>query len=340
MVSLIAALAVFAVAALAEWLHARRLRRVAYLAFGPDERPRSWTTAVGPLRVIAAAATAWGLMTLYLADPSGPLAVDLSTDPRSIHHLVIALDVSPSMHLIDAGQRGEQTRGDRARDAVRSVLERLDPRRTRVSIVAFYTTARPVVIDTFDPEVTANVLADLPLEHAFSSGKTDLYSSVKAAAELGAAWRDGSATLLLLSDGDTLPTHSMPALPRSFANAVVAGVGNSQRGTYIDGHSSKQDKAALEKLAAQLSGRYFDANVRQLPAEHIAQLVPPLPEFGDDGRNVRMFALVAIGCGSATLALLPLALALAGTGHRPWRLARRTLARPLARETTAVGPGS
>jgi Ca-activated chloride channel family protein len=278
-------------------------------------------------------------MTLYRADPSGPLAFNPSADPRAIHHFVIALDVSPSMHLVDAGPRGEQTRGDRARDAIRSVLERLDPQRTRVSIVAFYTTARPVVIDTFDPEVTANVLADLPLEHAFSAGKTDLYSSVKAAAELGAEWRDGSATLLLLSDGDTLPTHSMPALPRSFANSVVAGVGNSQRGTYIDGHSSKQDKAALEKLAAQLSGRYFDANVRQLPAEHIARLVPPLPEFGDDGRSMRLFALGAVGCGSATLALLPLALAVAGTGPRPWRLARRTVSRRIAREATAVGTG-
>ena len=84
----------------------------------------------------------------------------------------------------------------------------------RVSVVAFYSDARPVVIDTFDPEVVANILDDLPLEYAFKPGKTNLYEGVKTAGEVGKAWPVKSATLLLVSDGDTLPARETPRCRR------------------------------------------------------------------------------------------------------------------------------
>jgi Ca-activated chloride channel family protein len=325
MVSIVVPLIALAIAALAEWLHARRVNRVAHLAFGDAGAARTWTRAAGPLRALAIGATTWGLIILLLAQPTPPGQSD-AVDPRSIHHLVIALDVSPSMHLVDAGPRGEQSRGDRARDAIRSVLDRLDARRTRVSIVAFYTSARPVVIDTFDPEVAANVLADLPLEHAFAAGKTDLYSGVKSAGDLGKAWRERSAVLLVVSDGDTLPTRVMPTLPSAFASSVVLGVGSPQRGSFIVDHSSRQDTQALQQLAARLSGRYHDANLRHLPTELVLQLVPTLPASNDAAYDLRRLALAAVALGSVILAGLPLLLALAGTGHRPWRWARANIA--------------
>src|SRR5206468_745586 len=103
-----------------------------------------------PLRVVAVGAAMWGLLTLL--QTGGESREPAGLGERSTHHVVIALDVSPSMNLVDAGPQGTQSRADRARDALRAVLARLDTRRARVSIVAFYTTARPVVIDTFDPE--------------------------------------------------------------------------------------------------------------------------------------------------------------------------------------------
>lgn len=318
MVSVVVPLVAVAVAAWAEWLHARRLARVDYLAFG-DLGRRRWTRAADPLRVAAAGAVTWGLLTLLLTD-AAPVLPDSVADPRSLHHLVIALDVSPSMNLIDAGPQGEQSRGDRARDAIRSVLERLDPKRTRVSVVAFYTSAKPVVIDTFDPEVTANVLADLPLEHIFSAGKTDMYSGVKVAGELSKAWPERSATLLLVSDGDTLPTREMPILPSAFASSVVLGVGNTQRGTFIDDHNSRQDAQALQQLASRLTGHYHDANLRHLPSELVQQLVPSPPISSRAGLNLRRWALAAVVFGASVLGVLPLLLNLVGTAYCPRRL--------------------
>lgn len=319
MVSTLAPLIAMAAAAWAEWLHARRLDRVDYLAFGERGR-RAWTRAAGPLRVAAVGAATWGLLILLFADPTPLIAHDPASDPRALHHFVIALDVSPSMHLVDAGPEGGQSRGDRARDAIRSILQRLDPVRTRVSIVAFYSSARPVVIDTFDPEVTANVLADLPLEHIFEAGKTDMYSGVKVAGELGKPWRERSATLLVVSDGDTLPTREMPSLPSAFGTSVVLGVGNAQRGSFIDDHSSRQDAQALQQLAARLAGHYHDANAKHLPSQWIQQLVPPLPATSGSEHDLRRWALAATAAGASLLAILPLVLNLAGTSYRPWRL--------------------
>src|SRR5688572_22322448 len=125
MVTLLCAVLAMAFLMLAEWLHARRVRRVSYLAFGPDGSPRSWTALAPLLRVAAVGAVTWGLVTL-LGIGAPPLEAFGSKDPRSLHHVVVALDVSPSMDLPDAGPKESQTRGDRARDVIRSVLERLD----------------------------------------------------------------------------------------------------------------------------------------------------------------------------------------------------------------------
>jgi Ca-activated chloride channel family protein len=313
MVTLLITAAAMAALALAEWLHARRLQRVAYLAFGPAAAPRSWTQLTPFLRVLAVGAITWGLIEL-LSIGASPLEALTSKDPRTLHHLVIALDVSPSMHLLDAGGRENLSRGDRAREVLRSILSRLDTRRTRVSIIAFYTEAKPVVVDTFDAEVIANILADLPLEHAFSAGPTDLYSCVREAATLAKDWREGSATLLVVSDGDTLPTTEIPVLPRAYSSVLTLGVGSATRGMFIDGHTSRQDSQALERLALRLRGRYFNVNSRHLPTGEVMATVSALPPDDKPGIDRRQLAVALVASGSAVLAVLPLLLALAGCG--------------------------
>ncbi|MCA9069194.1 MAG: VWA domain-containing protein, partial [Planctomycetaceae bacterium] len=286
------AIAVFVLGLLAEWLHARRTKRIAYLAFGPSAKPRRWVSGVPVLRSLSLAAVVWGLLILRdLHGGSWMPESSLAVQDEEIHHVVIALDVSPSMLLTDAGADGRQSRAERARDVLRSTIERLGMKRTRISIVAFYGKARPVVVDTSDGEVVSNILNGLPLEHAFVPGKTNMYEAVKSAATIGKTWRDSSATLLLISDGDTLPTEKQPTLPGSFGNVRVLGVGDPHQGQWIDDHSSRQDERSLKQLALQLNGDYVNANRKHLSSDDLGKIAGLVPEAQHTDLGQREWAI-------------------------------------------------
>lgn len=304
-------------AGIAELLHARRVKRIDYLAFGPRGRARAWTAIVGPLRVLSVGAVCWGLLMLFALSESQWDQGTMRGDEKPIHHIVIGLDVSPSMQIVDAGANRELARADRARDVLRSVLERVDTRRGQVSVIAFYTEARPVVVDTFDPAVVHNILNDLPLSQAFTAGKTNLYSVVSAAESLSRSWRAGSATLLIVSDGDTLPAAAIPKRPPAFERILVLGVGDPYRGTFIHDHSSRQERRSLSQFASQIRGEYLDVNTN-----HVAsRLLPSGPLWHDINRSLawREISLLAVTVGSTLLALAPLALAIAGGAWDPKR---------------------
>jgi Ca-activated chloride channel family protein len=324
------ALAVFAFATLGEWLHTRRVRRVARLAFGPAGEARPWTRAARPARVLALTMLAWGMVQLFLLTPR---AVRPSLVPEGgFRHLVIALDASPSMQLKDAGPARQQTRARRASEVAMSVLERAALDQLRVSVVAFYTSAKPVVIDTFDVEVVKNILDDLPLEMAFDVGKTSLIAGLKECAALAKSWQPASTTLLVLSDGDAVPDTGLPELPRSIAQVLILGVGNARSGQNIDGHLSRQDASTLRQLATRMRGAYHDVNEKHLPSQQLAALSAALPMRDETGRGRRELALAAVAVGAAILALLPVALAFAGAG---WRAGVRKQTVQEARPVTA-----
>jgi Ca-activated chloride channel family protein len=242
-------------------------------------------------------------------------------------HLVIALDVSPSMQLADAGPNRQQRRAHRASEVLMSVLGRIALDQVRISVVAFYNGAKPVVVDTYDLEVVRNIIHDLPLDYAFDIGKTKLLDGVREAANLARPWQPGSTTLMIVSDGDTVPDTGMPEPPRSIAQTVVIGVGDAAAGTYIDGHQSRQDTATLRQLSQRLRGVYHDANERHLAStqlEALARLMP-LRDAAKKGR--REAALAAVATGAGTLAGLPVALAAAGSA---WHVRRNSPARPAA----------
>ncbi|MFN7020606.1 MAG: vWA domain-containing protein [Phycisphaerales bacterium] len=253
---------VLAVCALGEWFHARRVSRVARLAFGGIGRPNSWTRAIPVARAVSASAVCWSLLTLMSID-GAPASPDRGRVPE--RHLIVALDVSPSMYIPDAGPTGRSTRQHRAADLIQSVLDRLDMSRARVTVIAFYSSARPVVIDTADLAVVSNILYDLPLAQAFKDGKTDMYSAVEASGKVAERWTPGSATLLLVSDGDTLPPRQRPTVPPSIADAIIVGVGNPFKASNIGDDLSRQDSATLKRFAAQLGGIYHDGNAGHLP---------------------------------------------------------------------------
>ena len=211
-------------AAMAEVLHQRRCRRLARLAFGPDQKPAPWARLAPALRVAAIAALTWGLATLMVLPPKAHVAETIPDKRR--RHVLIVLDVSPSMRLKDAGPNADQTRRKRAADVMESFFQRVPIEIYLISVVACYNVAKPVVVDTKDMDVIRNIFGDLPLQYAFPAGKTDLFSGLAEAARIAQPWQPRSTLLLLVSDGDTVSTTGMPRMPASIADVLVVGVGD------------------------------------------------------------------------------------------------------------------
>ncbi len=292
--------------ALGELLHARRVARVARLAFGPTGRPRTWARAAPALRVAAAAALAWGLVTLLLLPPQVHRAE--AARPGDERHVVLVLDVSPSMRLDDAGPDLAAPRRARVRELMASLFRRIPVERFRVSVVAVYNGAKAVVEDTQDLEVVRNILDDLPMHYAFDPGKTQLFAGLEEAARLARPWNPASATVVVLSDGDTVPATGMPKMPVSVRSVLVVGVGDPRAGKWIDGRQSRQDVATLRQIAARLGGVYVDGNQRHVPSDTLDLVLGGVEEGEGLRLTLREYALLAVALGAAILALLPLAL--------------------------------
>jgi Ca-activated chloride channel family protein len=216
------------------------------------------------------------------------------------------------MQLADAGPTHQDRRAHRASDILMSVLSRIALDQVRISVVAFYNGAKPVVVDTYDLEVVRNIISDLPLDYAFDIGKTKLFDGIREAATLAMPWQPASTTLLVVSDGDTIPESGMPELPRSIVQVLVLGVGDPVAGTYIDGHQSRQEAVTLRELAQRLHGEYHDANERHLGSPQLVALSRLMPLKDAEASGRREAALAATCVGASLLALLPVALALAG----------------------------
>lgn len=304
-------LVVLGLAAWAERLHARRCRAVARLAFGPGGTPRGWTRAVPALRAAAAGLAAWGLALLAVA-PIEPLDAGVETttevDAADLQRIILLLDVSPSMNIVDAGPQGDLRRRDRVRDVVEAIFPRIALGRTRFSIIAFFTSAAPVVVDASDVNVIRNALDSLPLIYAFEPGKTDLVAGLNSVAELARDWPPQSTTLLVCTDGDTVDFSRIPKLPRSIKQTQLLAVGDPLVGTFIDNHDSRQQAGILRQVAAEVRGSYYDVNVRHLPTTALADLAESPPPPPTRAWSWKDAALAAVGLAAALGTLLPLAL--------------------------------
>lgn len=123
MIPLLSTMLTLLATALAEWLHARRIRVVGRLAFGPAGVARAWTRAVPILRVLALSAFAWGLATLWILKIAADDAGGGKGQPAAeATRLVFVADLSPSMYLQDSGPDGKQTRQVRMREVVEAIL--------------------------------------------------------------------------------------------------------------------------------------------------------------------------------------------------------------------------
>ena len=302
----------------AEWLQARRVRRVAPLAFGPAGKPRRWVALVPCVRVLALTGIAWALLVLLVVRTSvlGPPPAGHSAKSEA-EHLVLVLDYSPSMTLPDSGPKGSQTRRDRLRDVIGSVVERAG-KHVVYTVLCFYTRALPVAQKVSDRDIVRNVLNDLPIEYALEPGKTDLGKAVNSALELIQDYPRRSVTLMVCTDGDSEALEDIRPVPPSVKKALVLGVGNIQQGSLMDDHLSRQDPLVLEGLASHLNGSYLDVNDRHIASAEIGSLcrtgdAPAARVVGRD--DVALLVLVVLSCLYA--AVVPLALDFGGSDWRP-----------------------
>jgi len=311
-IAILAASAAFILSVIAEVLHVRRTKRLSFLAFGPGATPRAWTKVAPVLRVLSLTLLVWGFTVLLLLTPKAKKEVKLNES--DFRHVVILLDVSPSMKIRDGGipigseDNQQQTRAQRGAEIVDSLLKRLYQDEIRFTVVAFYTGAKTVVKDTKDPTIITNIMDDLPIVYAFKGGKTDLFAGLTHTFDLAKEWPPKSTTVIMITDGDTIPSTGMPKMPPAINRFLVVGVGSSTQGSAVYDHVSRQNTAALRELAARLGGDYQDANTHQLATSLIDDLTQSNQAKNNNLRGLREFARVAILVGGLILLILPIML--------------------------------
>ena len=311
MISLIAALIALILVSLAEWLHARRIRVTARLAFGP-QGAKAWTNVVPWLRVASLTAFAWGVTTLLMLKLEAP--DDASAKERhdaEATRLVFVADLSPSMYLPDAGPDGTMTRHDRMKDVVEGILQRVSGN-LRFGVIGFYTDSLPVVMEARDPELVRNVFNGLPLTYAMPVGQTDLGTAINRTLEIVADFPKSSTLMIILTDGDSITLAAINPRPASVREVLVLGVGNPRKGSFIDGHQSRQEADTLGRVATSLLGTYHDVNEKHLDTAALGDLVVPLA-LPHTGLTLAQWAVLAMVLGAMINALIPIALEFFGT---------------------------
>jgi len=315
MVTLLATAGAALLALLGELLHARRTHRLRHLAFGPAATPASWARTVPFLRVLAHGGLAWGLVTLLSIDPTVHQSEEIPD--AEWRHLVLVHDVSPSMMLRDAGASGTMSRAERAKELIESLFQRVPIGKFRVTVIATFNGAIPVVEDTKDIDLVRHILAMNEMRYAFKPGSTKLFDGIAEAARIAKHWRRNSALLVIVSDGDTVPGTGMPELPPSIGGTLVIGVGDHLAGKFIAGHQSRQDASTLRQVAVRLNGEFHNGNKRHVPSDVLAAVAADARKPLIERLTLREYALLAVVCASVLLALLPMLLHWFGTKWRP-----------------------
>jgi len=332
---LLLAIAALVLCAGAEWIHMARVRSVAALAFGPGKKPGLAGYAAPFIRTVGLAMLVWGVATLLILPPVAHRSTVKEVEPKERQHLLLVLDVSPSMRLEDAGSGGKESRMARAKAIVESVIARTSHDKLHTTVVAVYNGALPVVEETRDLEILNNLMSGMQMHYAFDTGKTKLLDGLTMAADIAKKWPRDSATLVLISDGDSVPASGMPKMPPSIGGVLVAGVGDPLKGTFIDGHHSRQDGATLRQIATRLGGEYHDGNAKLVPTAMLQRLGTLEVDKTKRLPGQRELAMVLTALGASLLAGLPLLLHFAGSRWQPGprKMAAKAKKKKISRET-------
>ena len=155
----------------------------------------------------------------------------------------------------------------------------------------------------------------LPLTYAMPLGQTDLGQAINAAVKLVSEFPEGSTRLIFFTDGDSVTLVPISSRPRSVKEVLILGLGNPHKGSFIDGHQSRQESGTLRMVATALMGTYTDVNEKHLPTTALGDLVvtAPLPQRG---LSLAELAVLAMAVGATIYALIPVALEFFGSDWR------------------------
>ena len=186
----------------------------------------------------------------------------------------------------------------------------------KITVIAVYSDAKMLLEDSKDHEVVRHIMEKMPMWHAYKPGKTKLMSGIIEAAKVAKPWNPKSAFVMMLTDGDTVPTTGMPKLPASINEFFVIGVGDPNTGSFIDGHQSRQDVNTLRQVANRLRGVYHNGNKKHLTSKLVGKFTETQQDQAKQAWSRREWALLAAVIGSAIFSILPLFLHYAGTTFR------------------------
>jgi Ca-activated chloride channel family protein len=197
------------------------------------------------------------------------------------------------------------------REVVEGILQRVSGN-LRFGVIGFYTDSLPVVMEARDPELVRNVFNGLPLTYAMPVGQTDLGTAINRTLEIVEDFPKSSTRMIILTDGDSIPLAPINPRPASMREVLVLGVGNPKKGSFIDGHQSRQEADTLQRVATSMLGVYHDVNDKHLATEALGDLVVPLA-LPHQGLTLAQWAVLAMVLGAIINALIPVALEYFGT---------------------------
>jgi Ca-activated chloride channel family protein len=283
------------------------------LAFGPGGSPPARVSWLAPVRVGGVLLLIWGFLTALANGPPRFASLrEAATDEEP--RVVILLDVSPSMDIEDAGPAENMSRRSWGATVLWQRLSRMPAGQVRISVVAFYTSAKPIVVDARDPGLIRHLLYAVPLRQVFEHGITYLGPGLEAVTDLVRDWPPRSASLIVLTDGGDVEPQAV-ARPPAIKDVWVVGVG-SQHGILHDGQPSFQECACLKEIADHLGGIYNNCN----GAEADERMLEPLWHYfqAAAGRpSRRRTAALAALFGGVLLSAVPLMLTRWGRKARP-----------------------
>jgi Ca-activated chloride channel family protein len=317
MVPIVSAFAIFLLTSVAEWLHVRRIRAVGRLAFGPSGRAYGWTGVVPWLRALCLSAFTWGLATLMMLEYAPADAGGKGGADKEATRVIFVADLSPSMYLVDAGKEGTQSRHARMKDVVDAILQRVSGN-LRFGVIAFYTESLPVVMEARDPELVRNVFNGLPISYTMPLGQTNLGKAVNDALKHVAEYPEGSTRMVILTDGDSVGLEPIAVRPKSVKEIFILGIGNPHKGTFIDGHLSRQEVDTLRLVSTDLMATYMDVNEKHLPTNALGDLVVTMA-LPSRGLTLSEWAVLAMVLSALIYALIPVALEYFGSD---WKVIR------------------
>jgi Ca-activated chloride channel family protein len=162
-------------------------------------------------------------------------------------------------------------------------------------------------------------------------GQTDLGQAINAAVRLVNDFPEGSTRLIIFTDGDSVNLVPIAPRPKSVKEVFVLGIGNPHKGTFIDGHQSRQEGDTLRTVASAFAGTYADVNEKHLPTTALGDLVvtAPLPSRS---LSLAELAVLAMALSAAVYALIPVALELFGSDWKTGRPGREDVKEARAKE--------